>query len=336
MALVLSPPANSQEISPEAETKPAKPKAGLQRVNGIAAKVNGEAITDNELMIKVAPYQSVLMARAPMKGPAYEEALAKYKSSVLDSLIDRTIIFTEFKDRVRALPDQQIEDEVKRIVQNVYNGNEELFRKYLKATNLTRDQFKEQQRKELLVQAIRAQHFGDVATPKEAELRAEYDRWKFTNRDRTKDVGTYRKIFLRSDRGGGPRAQFALANQLVQRLKAGEDFAGLASVHSDGAHAPVGGLWENVSRKDTTPEFSSFLFETEGEEIVGPFGDRFGFNIIQILDRKFGPAPPFEEVRDQMVQRVVSEKKKLNFEKWMKNMRRRAEIENNLFPNKPE
>ncbi|MFL2658050.1 MAG: hypothetical protein ACJ0HK_04740 [Akkermansiaceae bacterium] len=38
---------------------------GPQLVNKIAAKVNGDVITLNELMIKVAPSQSVLMSRYP-------------------------------------------------------------------------------------------------------------------------------------------------------------------------------------------------------------------------------------------------------------------------------
>ncbi|MFL2658051.1 MAG: SurA N-terminal domain-containing protein [Akkermansiaceae bacterium] len=144
------------------------------------------------------------------------------KAGILDELIDRAIIFTEFKDRVRSFPDYQIENEVKRVVQNVYNGDEQLFKKYLKATNLTRDQFKEQQRKELLVQIVRAQQFGDVAVPKENELREEYGRWSITNRDRAKDLGTYRRIYLHKSRGGGPFSQLKLAEDIVKKLKNGE------------------------------------------------------------------------------------------------------------------
>ncbi|MDB9925493.1 hypothetical protein OAD08_00630, partial [bacterium] len=39
------------------------------KVNGIAAKANGELITMNELMIKLAPMQSILMAQSPRRGP---------------------------------------------------------------------------------------------------------------------------------------------------------------------------------------------------------------------------------------------------------------------------
>ncbi|MEN8775289.1 MAG: peptidylprolyl isomerase [Akkermansiaceae bacterium] len=323
-------PLLSQEPPLPDESQAIRPKEGPQLVNKIVAKVNGDVITLNELMIKVAPNQSVLMSRNPRRGPAYERQLNNLKSGILDELIDRAIIFTEFKDRVRSFPDHQIEAEVKRIVQNVYKGDEELFKRYLKATNLTRDQFKEQQRKELLVQIVRAQHFGDVAVPKEKELREEYANWKITNRDRTKDFGTYRRIYIHKNRGGGPLSQLSLAEDVVKRLKNGADFNELAKENSNGSHAEEGGVWKEIPRTDLAMEFGTLLFETEGNEIMGPLEDRIGFNIVQVMERKLGPAKPFEEVREEMQRMVTSEKKKSNYEKWMKKMRSRAVIEKML------
>ena len=303
---------------------------GPQLVNKIAAKVNGDVITLNELMIKVAPSQSVLMSRYPRRGATFQRQLEELKAGILDELIDRAIIFTEFKDRVRSFPDYQIENEVKRVVQNVYNGDEQLFKKYLKATNLTRDQFKEQQRKELLVQIVRAQQFGDVAVPKENELREEYGRWSITNRDRAKDLGTYRRIYLHKSRGGGPFSQLKLAEDIVKKLKNGEDFNDLAKRYSNGSHAEQGGVWKDIPRTDLAMEFGTLLFETIGSEIMGPLEDQIGFNIVQVMERKLGPAKAFTEVREEIQRRVISDKKKSNYQKWMKKMRARAVIKKML------
>jgi len=322
-------PSQCQEV-PDAPAKPGEPirkATGPIRVNGIAAKANGEIITMNELMIKVAPLQSVLMSRFPRRGPAYEAQLKELRNSILDELVDRAIIFSEFKDRIKALPDHEVEGEVDRIIQNVYGGDEKLFRDYLKATNLTRDQFKEQQRKELLVQIVRSQHFGDVPPPKEGELRKEYEQWALANRDRKEDVATYKRIYLPKTDGGGPEAQLKLAEELGEKLKAGGDFAAAAKQHSRDSHAQEGGIWEDVPRTDLNHEFGFILFESEGNDVIGPFEDPYGFNIIQVVKRDFGPAMPFGEVRDEMKKRVESEKKKANFEEWMEKMRTRALIQ---------
>lgn len=301
-------------------------KSGPIRVNGIAAKANAEIITMNELMIKVAPLQSVLMARYPRRGAAYQAQLKELKDDILDDLIDRAIIFSEFKERARPFPDEDLENEVKRIIQNTYGGDEELFRKYLKATNLTRDQFKEQQRKEILVQIVRSQHFGDIPPPSEAELRKEYKEWSIANRDRTKDVATYKRIYLPKAEGGGPLAQLKLAEDLGVKLKGGADFAEAAKTFSRDSHAEDGGLWEDVPRSDLNHEFGFILFETEGNDVIGPFEDPYGFNIIQVVKRDLGPSKPFDEVRDIMKKRVEAEKKNANFGEWMEKMRARADI----------
>ncbi|MGC6466844.1 MAG: SurA N-terminal domain-containing protein [Akkermansiaceae bacterium] len=319
------PPADPPAVPP-AENGQIRPKTGPIRVNGIAAKANGEIITMNELMIKVAPLQSVLMARYPRRGPAYQAQLKTLRGEVLDDLIDRAIIYAEFKERARPFTDRDLEDEVQRIVQVSYAGDEKLFRDYLKATNLTRDQFKQQQRKEILVQAVRSQHFGDVPPPTEAELRKEYSTWSVANRDRTKDVATYKRIYLPKAEGGGPLAQLKLAEDLGKKLKDGGDFAVAAKTYSRDSHAENGGLWEDVPRSDLNHEFGFILFESEGNDVIGPFEDPYGFNIIQVVKRDYGPAEPFAKVRDRMKKRVEAEKKNANFEEWMKKMRARADI----------
>jgi|GEM_PF-377499 len=326
-ALMLPSPCQEAPDAPAKPEEPIRKKTGPILVNGMAAKTNGELITMNELMIKVAPLQSVLMARFPRRGPSYDAQLKELRNSILDELIDRAIIFSEFKDRIKALPDHEVESEIDRIIQNVYGGNEKLFRDYLKATNLTRDQFKEQQRKELLVQIVRSQHFGDVPPPKDAELRKEYQQWAIANRDRTKDVATYKRIYLPKADGDGPEAQLKLAEELGENLKAGGDFEAAAKQNSRDSHAEDGGLWEDVPRTDLNHEFGFILFESEGNDVIGPFEDPSGFNIIQVVKREYGPAKSFEEVRDEMKKRVESEKKKANFEEWMKKMRARALIE---------
>ena len=307
-----------------------RPKSKPIPVNRIVAKVNGEVITYNQLMIQVASQQSVLMARFPRRGPAYQAQLQKLKELRLNDLIDRAIIFSEFKDKINMITDQQIEDEVKRIVNAQFKGDEELFKKYLKATRVTRDQFKQQQKREILVQAVRAQHFGEVAIPRVPEMRKDYEEWKITNRDRTKDVATYRRIYLRKNRGGGPEAQLLEAERIAKKLKAGGDFAVMAETYSDDSRAAKGGLWEDVPRTDLNMEFGTILFETEGNQVLGPIEDRFGFNIIQVVERKLGPAPPYEKAREQIKMRVMAEKKKANFERWMKKMRARADIKKML------
>jgi len=298
-----------------------------QPVNGIAAKVNGEIITLNELMIKVAPIQSVLMSQNPRRGPNYDRQLKQLMDQMLDELIDRTIIYSLYKQNLKNLPDHAVEEEIEKIIRNVYAGDRNRFKAYLKATNLTRAQFKEQQRKELLVSIIRSQHFGEVLPPTQKEMRIEYNSWANANRDRQKDVGTYRRIYILKIEGDEKKERLKLAEDLMDQLKKGADFAKLAKEYSGDARAAKGGLWEDVPRTDLQHEFGFAIFETSTKEIMGPLEDQFGYNIIQVVERKFGPSKPLHQVRELIKNRVEGQKKRLNFEKWMKKLRARVPIE---------
>ena len=112
----------------------------------------------------------------------------------------------------------------------------------------------------------------------------------------------------------------------MKKLEAGEDFATLAKAHSEDTHADAGGLWKDTARGDVSMELALIIFETKETDLIGPLEDQVGFQILKIVERKLGPAPPFEEAREELKRRVISEKKKANFEKWMKKMRSRAVI----------
>ncbi|MDA7664413.1 peptidylprolyl isomerase, partial [Akkermansiaceae bacterium] len=108
------------------------------------------------------------------------------------------------------------------------------------------------------------------------------------------------------------------------------NFNDLAKQYSNGSHAEQGGVWRDIPRTDLAMEFGTLLFETNGSEIMGPLEDQIGFNIVQVMERKLGPAKPFLEVRDEVQRRVISDKKKSNYQKWMKKMRARAVIKKML------
>lgn len=298
------------------------------RVNGIAAKANGGVITMNELMIRLAPIQSVLMAQYPRRGAIYNEVLKTQRDKILDELIDSTIIYTEYADRLQNIPDQAIEDEVQRHIDNVYAGDEKEFRKYLQATNLTRAQFKEQQRKQIVVQAVRSKQFPDLPPPTQQELKAEYADWKIKNRDRKKDVGTYQKIYLRS--GFDREEAISLGERIVAELKKGADFSELAKEHSADSKAKTGGLWKDVPRTDLNREFGFIVFDSEKDGIIGPIEGPGGITIFKVLDRKLGPAEPLSKVKPQLVKLINSKKKAAAFDQWMAKLRARVPVQKNI------
>ncbi|MDA0766138.1 MAG: SurA N-terminal domain-containing protein [Verrucomicrobia bacterium] len=312
----------------------ANPLHAAVELNSIAATVNGKGITTKEVSFHMAPIMSVLHAKFPRQGPAYEKELGKARTAILDRLIENKIVLSELERRGAAIPDHVIDSEVKRIISEVFNGSETEFRKSLKESGMNMQGFRESQQEKILIQAFRAQQFNDVPPATSSEVSAHYQKRRSDLRDRSKDKVTYRKIFIRAtdpeNPGSTPESQLAIAEGLAAQLRDGADFAELAIAHSEGAFASEGGLWEDEDRVNLSPAFAEVIFESETDTIIGPLKDPAGFIIIKVIETKPGPAPSLKEVSDRMRQEVEIEKRAARYNKWLEVVKRGAMIERRI------
>ena len=93
------------------------------------------------------------------------------------------------------------------------------------------------------------------------------------------------------------------AENVITRLDGGEDFATLAKELSTGPSGPNGGELGYFRRGDMLPAFEIAAFGIDsGSYSPAPVQTQYGWHIIYIEDRRVAPAPPIEQVRDQLVQ----------------------------------
>ena len=311
--------------------QPPRP-SGPVEVNGIAAKVNGRVITKNQVSFMLAPVYAQLVTQFPRRGPQFEAKMNEAKNGVIRELIDRRIILDEFKQLGATIKPYVIDDEVKRQMRELYNGNETKFREELKRSRLTMDGFREMTKEKMVVQEMRAQQFSDAPPPLPNEIQKEYNEVKPMLRDVSKDVLTFQKIFIPASDPQNPVAtpetQLALAEDIAKQLENGKDFAELAKSSSKDAFAEAGGLQENVPRTDLSPEFAAILVEAPIGKIVGPLLDRQGFTIVKPIKIELGPSPALsDKVRTMMEERVRRKKTSAQYERWIEGKRKRAMID---------
>ena len=304
---------------------------GAIEVNGIAAKVNGRVITKNQVSFMLAPIYAQLSAQFPRRGPQFETEFNKAKANVIQELVDRQIILDEFKQLGASIKPHLIDEEIKRQMRELYNGDEVKFREELKRSRLTMEGYREMTREKMVVQAMRAQQFSDAPPPLPNEIQQEYNEIRNTLRDVSKDVMTFQKIFIPATDPENPLAtpetQLSLAEDIASQLAAGKDFTELAKAHSKDAYAAEGGLQENIPRTDLSAEFAAIIFESPAGKIVGPLMDPQGFTIVKPVKIQYGPAPPLSEVREMIEERVRRKKTSAQYERWIETRRKRAMID---------
>ncbi len=98
------------------------------------------------------------------------------------------------------------------------------------------------------------------------------------------------------------------AEEAVQRLAEGADFAALAIELSDDPSAAAGGDLGWVTRGRQVEGFDEIAFELEPGSISEIADTAFGFHIIRVEEERAEQVQPFEEVRGQLQQRLAWER----------------------------
>jgi peptidyl-prolyl cis-trans isomerase D len=93
-----------------------------------------------------------------------------------------------------------------------------------------------------------------------------------------------------------------LAQELLARAKAGEDFAALAKQYSEDEGSKVnGGDLDYFGRGRMVPEFEQAAFSQQiGTLSDAPVKTQYGFHIIKVVDKKAGATTPIDAVRAQI------------------------------------
>ncbi len=98
------------------------------------------------------------------------------------------------------------------------------------------------------------------------------------------------------------------AQEVRERLLAGEDFAGLArEVSEDPGSAVVGGDLGWIKRGLMDPAFEEAAFALAAGELSEPVRSRFGYHIIRVEEVRAGREKTYAEVRDELIAELRKE-----------------------------
>jgi peptidyl-prolyl cis-trans isomerase D len=95
------------------------------------------------------------------------------------------------------------------------------------------------------------------------------------------------------------------AEDILQQVKAGADFAELAKKYSeDEGSKATGGDLDYFSRGRMVPEFEAAAFSLEAGQISEIIKSQFGFHIIKVVDKKPAVTRSLDEVRPQIEEQL--------------------------------
>jgi parvulin-like peptidyl-prolyl isomerase len=281
-----------------------------RRTPAVAATVNGEPIYTAE----VDRYVREIGARFGVdfsKGEAAQQR-QQVARSVLDQLIERTLILQEARRTGRLASDAAVEDRLREIARAFPSPEE--FDRALQQQGVSRAELRERVRFELTVRRIVESLRVPAPTDQEARGYFEAHREAFDEPERVR----VRHVLVRTE----AEARVALA-----RLRAGESFAKVAKdLSQDPGTRERGGEVGLVAPGQTVPEFEQVAFRLKPGELSEPVRTSFGYHIVQVTEKLPAKKATWERVRQQVLDLLRENKRREAFEAWVKELRGRAKI----------
>ena len=274
---------------------------------GTAATVNDAEVTVEELEQRYEEAaQTPQVAQQLEANP--EATRQQLEAQVLTQLIQSELLRQGAEELGVEVTDADIADQREQLVEQV--GGEEALQTLLEDNGISEDQLDELLHDLALQQKV-TEHLTADLEVSDQQVQEFYEQ----NYGPTVSA---RHILVEDE---------AQAQEVLDRLEAGEDFAAVAEeVSTDGSAAQGGDLGE-ISRGQTVPEFEEAVFGAEPGELVGPVETQFGFHVIEVTDRQ--QAPPLEEVRDEVVQQIQAPERQQAVQQWLQEQVSEAEVEVN-------
>jgi parvulin-like peptidyl-prolyl isomerase len=202
-------------------------------------------------------------------------------------------------------------------------GGEPAFLEALKNAGVSIDHVKKSVQETLVINKFLSGVAEGGAKITEEDLKKAYQ--EETAGDKTASV---RHILIMTQ--GKTDAEKAAARKKIEdilaRVKAGEDFAALAKEYSeDPGSKDNGGLYEDFGRGQMVKPFEDAAFSVPVGEVSGVVETSFGYHILKVVERK-KETRPFEEVRAELESRLKDGKQGTAVGDYIKGLKDKAKF----------
>jgi peptidyl-prolyl cis-trans isomerase SurA len=300
--------------------------AHAELVDRVAAVVNSDIIPLSEVYQRAAPELGRINAErdAAKRNKLRDEVL----KLALDQLIGEKLLEAEIKELNIDVTDQELEsalDDVRR--QNKVDADQ--FEQMLRQEGFTIAQYRDFIRKHVArLKLVNLKVRGKVKIADE-DLKVEYN--KFSKLEGEDPEIHARHILVKLDPKASAAdveaAQKKAAALAVEARQPGVDFIELAKQKSEGPSANDGGDLGFFRRGVMVPEFERIAFNLQEGQISDPVRTKFGFHVIKVDERRNVAVKPFEEMKDQLRERLMRGQLEKYTNDYVQELRQKAAVE---------
>lgn len=258
-----------------------------------AATVNGEEISRDEL---------------------HERLVDQYGQELLDSLITEKVIDQEAKKENVKVTQKEI-DEEKAVYAESYGG-EDALKQTLESSGLSMADFEEDIESYLATKKLLEPRI-EIS---EEDMNAYFDENKDSFAQEEQVSASH--ILVEDER---------TANEVIEKLKAGGDFAELAAEYStDESNKDAGGDLGFFGKGDMVEEFEKVAFALEPGKISEPVKTEYGYHVIRVAEKQEAKEAVYEDVKEEVKNTLFETEMQTEYTAWLEEKFEEYEIKNYL------
>jgi peptidyl-prolyl cis-trans isomerase C len=290
---------------------------------GKAAVVNGVAISKDDFDREMDFY----LKRANQRGQQVPEAqMGMMKNQVLESLIDRELLFQETKKKGIKIDPTDVADEFQKIKQRYDKPGE--FEQLLSNMGLAESDVQRQIERGMAIQQLIDKEVRAKITMGDEEVKSYYEAnpQLFQQPEQVKASHILIKVNADAPQEEKDKARKKIES-VQKKAKKGEDFATLAKTYSEGPSGPNGGDLGYFRRGQMVKPFEDAAFNLNPNETSDIVETQFGYHLIKVVDKKPAQTVAYADVKEQLSEHLKKQRIDSEASAYIQNLRSGAKIE---------
>ena len=304
-------------------------------LNKVVVTINDITITEAQLQAEIEPQLAKLSKQLP---PAFlEQFKGQIRKPALQNLISKELLDLEIKNNNIVVNDDDINQKVKDIAAT-QNLTVDDLKELLKAYGMTIEQWIERQdmRKGIAREKLLMPVWEKSTEPNDADAKIFYQEniKRFSNPEMVNAshilIGTDPKNKRYQDITDPNQVKVKakqLAQDILNKINAGEDFATLAKQHSDDpGSGSKGGELGFFPKGKMVPAFETAAFALEPGKVSDLVETNYGYHIIKTIEKKQAGTKAYEEVKDNIHTSLVQKQRETLAREYIESLKQKAKI----------
>jgi peptidyl-prolyl cis-trans isomerase C len=304
---------------------PVAPQPPALKETDVILEVDGTPIT----VLDVRELFTARYGRQFEQMPQEQRAMIEpqIQQMVMNELIQKTLLTNAAEKEGMKVEKAEIDESMKEIAAQVPEG--ETLENFAKSAGVSLDRIREQIAIDTKIRKLFEKVTADVKAPEVAEVKKYFEEHPEEFEQKASVEASH---ILISTKDITDPTQLAAKEKIAKELreelvaKKGENFAEMATLHSDCPSKAQGGDLGEFEKGQMVPEFETAAFAQE----IGAIGEcvktQFGYHIIKVSGKKEAKTLAFADVEKDLSETLLDQRKSEKMGAYVKDLRDKAKI----------